>query len=88
VACFAGRPKLLAFNGTFRVRPFLSNLSMFIHFHPFCSFPLRMAGSSCSWLLLIVVLTLKINWELCVQQLGDTPCSNRRGMLRFHPVSG
>lgn len=25
------------------------------------------AGSSCSWLLLIVVLTLKINWELCVQ---------------------
>jgi len=47
-----------------------------------------MAGSSCSWLLLIVVLTLKINWELCVQQLGDTPCSNRRGMLRFHPVSG
>jgi len=25
------------------------------------------AGSSCTWLLLIVVLTLKINWELCVQ---------------------
>mgnify|MGYP002803552449 FL=1 len=44
------------------------------------------AGSSCTWLLLIVVLTLKINWELCVQHYRTW--QRRHGSFTLDPGAG